>query len=291
MVNQSIINEEAKAQEEMVKSVRDLLGCKITLPLGNPSLKYVHTNQNLFLNLPDEFELANFEEIAKIMNSKYTRYIPYRKNRWYIEGITINNDGDKFEMDLDLNPFPTTIIKYRDDYVKFREEYMRAIESNNKNNTTNTVKTNVKSVPKTNTTLKGGEGTLIDGLVKKWVGNATRDIQKAILVHDALVNSGIYYKQYNNSIYKTPEACWNHRRSGLNCGDTAILTTSCMRSAGLNAWIALRCDAAHFFTVVKIGKYEYYSDITDGDGRAGRRAWNTVWQGNKKWCRNYGNRI
>ena len=44
----------ANAKEQMVKSVRDLYSVKITLPLGNPNLKLVHTNQMLFTELKED---------------------------------------------------------------------------------------------------------------------------------------------------------------------------------------------------------------------------------------------
>ena len=72
----------AKAKEQMVDSVRDLYNVKITLPLGNPNLKLVHTNQMLFTELPEDvFELANFDVIAKALNSSYSRYSGYVLNR------------------------------------------------------------------------------------------------------------------------------------------------------------------------------------------------------------------
>ena len=80
-----INNEKDAAYEDMVDSVRDLMSAKITIPLGNPALKFVHTNQFLFLNLPDEFQVANMEVITKYMGYRFTRYVPYKKNRWYIE--------------------------------------------------------------------------------------------------------------------------------------------------------------------------------------------------------------
>lgn len=55
------------AKEKITESIRDLYTAKITLPLGNPNLKLVHTNQFLFTELPTGvFELDNFEEIMLI---------------------------------------------------------------------------------------------------------------------------------------------------------------------------------------------------------------------------------
>ena len=93
---------------------------------------------------------------------------------------------------------------------------------------------------------------------------------------------GIRYAYYYNSKYHTPQNCLKHANSpGLNCGDTAILTTACMKSAGLNAYIVLRCDSAHFFTVIEISGTKYYSDLTWSEGALSQRAWNDTWQHNK----------
>ena len=67
----------------------------------------------------------------------------------------------------------------------------------------------------------------------------------------------------------------------MNCGDTSILTTACMKAAGLNAYIGFRCDHAHYFTVIEINGVKYYSDLTWSTGNYSKRAWNTVWQNNK----------
>ena len=122
----------------------------------------------------------------------------------------------------------------------------------------------------------------IDDLVKKWCKGKTSDLEKAKAVHAGLRDEvGIVYSYYYNSKYHTPENCLKHHDSpGLNCGDTSILTTACMKSAGLNAYIVLRCDSAHFFTVIEISGTKYYSDLTWSEGARSQRPWNEVWEGN-----------
>lgn len=123
----------------------------------------------------------------------------------------------------------------------------------------------------------------IDDLVKKWVKGKKSALEKAKAIHAGLRDEvGIVYSYYYNSHYHTPENCLAHVHSpGLNCGDTAILTTACMKSGGLNAYIVLRCDSAHFFTVIEIGGTKYYSDLTGSEGARSVRAWNDTWQHNK----------
>lgn len=121
----------------------------------------------------------------------------------------------------------------------------------------------------------------IDDLVSKWCKGKSSDLEKAKAIHAGLRDEvGIWYDYYYNSRYHTPEKCLeNHKH--LNCGDTAILTTACMKSGGLKAYIVLRCDSAHYFTVIEIGGTKYYSDLTWSQGARSKRAWNAVWEDNK----------
>ena len=270
--SQEILNEGAKAKELMVASIRDLLNMKVTLPLGNPALKQVHTNQFCWIELPPEFELANFKEIAKAMDNTEVRYSAstYDKNRWYIEGVTITCDGDTFDMQLDLNPFASSLTKYRDERLKWMKAYTDA----NTKTTTTTANNNNSGVASTggkNTTLKGGQGTVIDNAVKRIVGNETRPYYKATAIHRWL-QQNVRYKYYECTRYNTPEKCYNHRRA-LNCADTARLTCAMMRSAGLTAYVVHRTfSGGHFWTVIEINGKKFASDQT-GDGSP----WNTVW--------------
>lgn len=139
----------AKAKEQMVDSVRDLYNVKITLPLGNPNLKLVHTNQMLFTELPEDvFELANFDVIAKALNSSYSRYSGYVLNRWYVQGRKITNDGKTAKMELELNPFASDVLKFRDEKESFKKAYTDATTSKttNSNKSTKTVKSTTKKI-------------------------------------------------------------------------------------------------------------------------------------------------
>lgn len=147
-----------------------------------------------------------------------------------------------------------------------------------------------KVIDYTNISSSGGSGDApgignaeIDDLVKKWCSGKTSDLEKAEAIHAGLRDEvGIIYQHYYNSKYHTPESCLKHAHSpGLNCGDTAILTTACMKSGGLNAYIVLRCDSAHYFTVIEIGGTKYYSDLTWSEGARSQRAFNDTWENNK----------
>lgn len=140
--------------------------------------------------------------------------------------------------------------------------------------------------------LAGGQGETIDQLVANWVGNETDELKKAKLIHEGLKEYGIVYRKYNDTEYYTPENCRKHANSpGLNCGDTSILTVACMKSGGLNAYIALRCDSAHYFTVIEIKGTKYYSDLTWSEGVRSQRPFNVVWEDNTCIGSNIGSRI
>ena len=175
MVSVDILNERASAEKEIVDSIRDLFTLKITLPLGNPNFKLLHTNQFVFLDLPDHiFELANFSTIAEAMNSTYNRWSGYKVNRWYIEDVNIKNDGNKAIMELTLNPFPSSLINYKDNLKTMETAYRDAINQQNNSNNNN-------SSTNTKTKLPGGEGKYIDNLTKKIVGNETDLLTRAKL--------------------------------------------------------------------------------------------------------------
>ena len=125
-------------------------------------------------------------------------------------------------------------------------------------------------------------GGNIDSLVKKWIKGKKGALEKAKAIHEGLKAYGIVYSYYYNFRYGSAQECLEHAHSpGLNCGDTAQLTTAAMKSGGLNAHIELRCDSAHFFTVIEIGGTKYYSDLTGASGARSTRAWNDTWQHNK----------
>ena len=257
-----------EALKKIVEHNRDYLKLDLTLPLGDPALKNVHTNQWLFTELPVEFDLTNWTIIAEHLNANTNRYEKYVKNRWYIESCDISVEaGGKAEMKLGLNAFASTYQEFTDANKKFQDDYKSATSS-----TTSASKKTTNATAGSNSSLKGGQGTLIDNLVKKICGSETNDLKKAKLIHGWLQDN-VRYSSYECSKYGNPEACYNNR-SHLNCADTATLTCSMMLSAGLNAYIVHRTyDGGHFWTVIEIAGQKYASDQT-GNGSE----WNTVWK-------------
>lgn len=262
MASNETLTEMQAAKDEIQKSVRDLATLKLTLPLGNPALKKVHTNQFLWLNLGDEFHLRNMAILSKALNSGAARWSGYEKNRYYVETRTIKNDGKDVTMDLDLNPFASPLTKYRDEKLGFIKAYKDATSNDNKEESNSS---------SSNSGLKGGEGTRIDNLVKEIVGNETDQLRKAIKIHEWLQRN-VQYSGYACTHYDTPEKCLDNK-SHLNCADTARLTASMMRSAGLDCYVVHNTNGrGHFWVVIEIDGRKYASDQT-GSGSE----WNTVW--------------
>ena len=260
-----------EALKKIVEHNRDYLKLDLTLPLGDPALKNVHTNQWLFTELPAEFDLANWTIIAEHLNANTNRYESYVKNRWYIESCDISVEaGGKCTMKLGLNAFASTYNEFTDAFKKFQDDYKSAQSSSG--SSTSASKKTTNATAGSNSSLKGGQGTVIDNLVKKICGSETNELKKAKLIHSWLQDN-VRYKLYCCAKYRTAEECYNNRGS-LNCADTATLTCRMMLSAGLNAYIVHRTyNGGHYWTVIEIGGQKYASDQT-GDGSE----WNTVWK-------------
>ena len=264
--------------------VNDYLSLKMTIPLGNPALKNVHTNQFLWYDLPAEFKLEYMKVISDQMHASSVKDSYYKEGRWYVEGVTIHNDGSKFSMDLELAPFASSFAKYRDNYqsyVKNFEDWKKSLESQNKEGDSGDgTSTDTKST--TNSTLKGGAGTTLDNIVKDVCGNTTDALAKAKAI-DRWLNKNVSYRRYCCGKYGTNAEKAYNNRGGLNCGDTAMLTVAMMRSAGLTADVVWA--PGHFWTRIKINGKEYFSDQTSKS-----RGWNEVYHNMRyssvkgTWC-------
>ena len=275
------INIKDTARERLVENVREYLTVKVTIPLGDPKLKEVHTNSFIWLPLLDYMDLANYEEIIKF----YMKYVgsasrgnmKYIRNRWYVEDCNITNDSSgKFQMELTLNPIASSTKNYNKNMTDYQKAFTDALSSGSSNSGTasSTSSSSGTSVASTsgNSTLKGGQGSTIDNLVKKICGSETDQLKKAKLVHEWL-KSNVSYSRYCCCKYPNkPEQAYNNR-SHLNCGDTAILTCSMMKSAGLTAYIVHRTyNGGHFWCVIEINGKKYASDKTGTNS-----GFNTVW--------------
>lgn len=279
MANIDALSQRHEAIGKMQESVRDLNKLTIKLPLGNPSLKYVHTNQWLFTDLPKEFYLTNLAPLMNALNGTYNRFSGFQENRWYIEGVTINNDGTSATIEMNVNPMASSLSTYTEANNKSKEDYVSAVNSNNTNNVTTKEKTSKKS-----TTLnEKGLPKLYN--VKGWSKSDQEYIKKVVSyalkqagypqdpVKQAYVLHEYYCKVHTYSLYscmdkykkyKTFEKVWNIKH-GHNCGDGAITIQALLCCIGLNPVIYNGHN--HFWIKVKINGTIYYCDQAANTGQ------------------------
>ena len=254
----------AQSLEEITDSVRDLSNLKITLPLGNPSLKYVHTNQFLWTDLPKEFRLANFGIISKALNGKDSRWSGYEVNRWYIENMTITNNGTDFDMDLDVNPFATPIRDFHDGKKELEKAYIDNLnkdKNNNQNNNNNnndskkvTSVNNLTDIPKRSDGKTDCTMTLYLACNQSFdsIGSQVGRVETK-LAQGRIGREGTNYAKFVEGLtpkeaYKRLAAKWGYSKyndnrdncastsfnnlGAINCGDSARLLKACMDIVG-----------------------------------------------------------
>lgn len=219
--------EKAEAKNLITDSARNYLTAKLVLPLGNPNLKLLHTNQFLFTALPKEFELKNWETIGNALNSADTRFADYQVNRWYVESITTDVDvNGTAEMQVDVNAFASSTSKYSDDRKSFSKAYEDAI--NSKKSSTSTTSSSAKkksnATKKNNTKLfasKAGRNvsTNITTAAKQITKDCNTEEQRAYCIYD-WVDRYVSFEMYYNSKYSSSQVLSGKR---ANCWDTSHL--------------------------------------------------------------------
>jgi len=269
--------EKATAKKLITDAARDYLTAKITLPLGNPALKHVHTNQFLFTALPKDFPLKHWETIANSLNSGDTRFANYQVNRWYVEGTQIDVDvSGKAEMQIDLNAFASSTSKYSESRRSYEKAYTDAFNKNANNNTTNKNSSNKKTsnaTKKNNTALfssKAGRnvGGDLTTALKKIIKDCNTEEQKAYCIYD-WVDRYVTYKFYWDSRYSSSQVLTGHI---ANCWDTAFLIYNLCTKA------KVRCEVYNGYYHFLDGTYghlwnkiPYKGKMTFADtGRSGR---------------------
>ena len=218
-----------KATDILTDSARDYLTAKITLPLGDPALKKVHTNQWLFTDLPEEFALKYWEDIANALNAGESRYAGYVLNRWYIESVTIDVDAKgKAEMQLGLNAFASSTGEYSESRVAFEKAYR---DATSQNTTTSSAKNSTSSTKTKSNAIASNDTALIkDNYVKKYnipkeVVNAVTkackwkktDKDKAYAWYQWMDNN-VGYDKYYDHVYNPDQVI---RRGKGNCVDNS----------------------------------------------------------------------
>lgn len=274
-----------KALEEMNKSIRDLMTLKFTLPLGNPMLKNLHTNMFLWTILPEEFQVANFKDISTTLNSTYSRFSGYEVNRWYVEAVTISNNGKDASVEVTVNPFASTVSNYRDNRIKFETDYANAKQNKNTNTTNRTTSnnnTNKSTATKIRTPswLSKSDKEFLRKIVIKAIGNKTDTLSQANACLKSFNSSHVYDLYYDFSHGKNFKSTWNDR--SLNCGDGALCMCYLLYCLGLNPKMKLGSASAigesygHYWGVVTIKGKTYYFDHANGNGMPGRAKLSTT---------------
>lgn len=220
--------EKNKASEIIQDSARDLLKMKITLPLGNKALKKVHTNQFCFYDweAASTMHLKNWEKLAEVYSSIYTRFGGYKFGRWYIETNTIDVDvpNRKAQMTLELNAFPSSLSDFTSDARKFQDAYDKAVNGNNNSNSTSSGKKTTNSTSKNNTKLfasKAGKNVSSDltKAAKQITEGCNTEEQRAYCIYD-WVDRYVKYKLYTGYGHSSS---WVLKNKLANCWDTAFL--------------------------------------------------------------------
>ena len=273
----AIYNERAKATEEIIDSIRDLYSLKLKLPLGNPNLKLIHTNQFLFTELQtDVFELINMEPISNALNSTYSRYSGYELNRWYIEGVTITNDKSNFDMELDLNPFASSFTKYSSDLRSIQKAYTDAFTQKTTNKTSTASTNKKKTVKSTTTPIKlydvSGFNKSDQEYIKRIVNNILKNnnypknpVTMCYLLHEDYVNNHVWveYNDMQKMCSKGFEGCCKSYEH--NCGDGAATLKGMFECIGIHTDIFL--GHSHYWCRLDINGTYYYCDQSGGTGQ------------------------
>lgn len=114
----------------------------------------LHTNSFCMLMMSKKFVLKNLPTIGKKLNGKFTRYLGYEKNRYYIEGVTVNYGTQGLYTELKLNPFASDYSTF----AKTQEQAYEALQSALGNEGSGTGSTRAEIFAKAATWVYAGGG-------------------------------------------------------------------------------------------------------------------------------------
>ena len=225
MINMANEANKQAARKLTQESARDYLKLNITLPLGNPALKKVHTNQFLFMDLPSMFGLKNWESIAQVLQSVSTRFQGYILGRWYIETSTIDVDvkSRKGTMSLNLNAFPSPTDTFSSDFRKFQDAYNNAVKNANTSNSNSSSSSSGGSKTKSTNYFSSKAGKNVSSdlatAAKQITEVCSTEEQRAYCIYD-WVDRYVVYSKYWSYKYSSSQVLTGHK---ANCYDTAFL--------------------------------------------------------------------
>lgn len=242
-----------KAQDELVKSGRDLLKFEIKLPLNHPMFKNLHTNQMLFTELPKDFKLGNLAELFKILPTyKINRGAgtEYQENRWYIEKQVIKCDSNGLFSTLTLNVLPSSYSAYTEKLRSYRDAYNQAFkQQTNAGNSSSGGAGNPRLGD--DSTLTGdmacatgrypgnaGDNENFDSCAQKGYAQEGREYYNWARTYNSPIelaralNDRIEYSYYYDNVHDNAEDTF--QRGYANCYDGCRLVKCCFDAAGFD---------------------------------------------------------
>ena len=109
------------------ESIRKWFSFSLKLP---GEYKNLHTNSFCMFMMSETFMLENLPVIGKKLNGKFTRYVGYEKNRFYIEKVvTTCNEGVGLSTELTCNPFASDYSTFAKTQVQAEETLASALGS------------------------------------------------------------------------------------------------------------------------------------------------------------------
>ena len=242
----------------------------------------IHTNKFLTTKLPSDFILENFGVIGSALKGVNTRNTKYTVNKWYVEAVTITNDGSTAKMEIGLNPFASSISSYKDNYKSFVKAYTDATKK------TTTIGASGNTTTSKAKSKSTGSKTL-DSVVDKAIKGKTNALDKAKAIDKAFKAHVIYSFYYNADKTKGKktnfESAWKNGK--LNCADGANILCAMYIYAGFTAVIIHvpkggASKYGHYIVRVTVnGKY-YYTDNAASSGKHTSRSFGKVWNGRTK---------
>ena len=273
--------EKQQAVDKMQESFVNMFDYKMKIPLNNPLFKRLGTDVMIFAELPKGWTLENIEKWDNLFFGESSYWTYYQISRYFIRNLKITGDANGTWADITISPFRMSHSSYTSWLRKAEQAYASATAANN--NATGTGTGTSTGATGSGTLVKSTGNATLDNYVKQWIAGKTSQLEMAKAIHAGLMGYGIKYSYYYNFPKSSGSIsrAFQQAHSGLNCGDTAVLTVGCMRAAGIDSYIGFRCDHNHFFAVMVIGGAKYYSDLTANSGQYSKRPWNSTWQNNK----------
>ncbi len=275
-----------KAEEEVSKSVRNLLTFEIKLPLNHTMFKELHTNQFLWTELPKDFKLGNLSRIFYLMKSwKQNRGVTYMENRWYIEKMIVKCDSNGLFATLTLNVFPSSYSVYSNALKSYRDAYDQAFKQQEEQKKDGSTSSGGVGQPRlgndsadTGTMAcatgryrgRAGDNENFDNCAKKGYAregkayyNWARQFKTPIELAKAMANRFSYQRYWDNQ--KSVDSCHNNGGTiHCNCYDACRLVKVCFDACGFDAIVVTGSiyEDGHGWNAIKHNGRWYTFDLT-----------------------------